>query len=101
MATATSEDDDRPIRGIGELISVFEAAEKASGRFRIGVEAEKFGVHAPSGAPLSYDGERSVVRVFDALGRFGWIPERESETGPVVALRRNGASITLEPGSQL
>jgi glutamate--cysteine ligase len=101
MATATHADDERPIRGIGELVSVFQAAEKPPERFRIGVEAEKFGVHAPTGAPISYEGERSVVRIFDALGRFGWLPERESEDGPVLALRRDGASITLEPGSQL
>jgi glutamate--cysteine ligase len=101
MATPTNDDDERPIRGMGELVSVFEAAEKPLERFRIGVEAEKFGVHAPTGAPLAYEGERSVVRIFDALGPFGWLSERESEGGPVLALRRDGASITLEPGSQL
>jgi glutamate--cysteine ligase len=101
MATPTSAEDDLPIRGLSDLISVFEAAEKPPERGRIGVEAEKFAVHAPTGAPLSYDGERSVARVFDALAKFGWLPERESERGPVIALRRNGASITLEPGSQL
>jgi glutamate--cysteine ligase len=101
MATPTNEEDERPIRGMGDLVSVFEAAEKPPERYRIGVEAEKFGVHAASGAPVSYDGARSVTRVFDALARFGWIPEREGEGGPVLALRRAGASITLEPGSQL
>ncbi|HEX6271474.1 MAG TPA: glutamate-cysteine ligase family protein [Polyangiaceae bacterium] len=101
MATPTSADDDRPIRGLADLISVFEAAEKPPERALIGVEAEKFAVHAPTGAPLSYDGERSVARIFDALAAFGWVPERESERGPVIALRRGPASITLEPGSQL
>jgi glutamate--cysteine ligase len=100
MAVETNVDDGRPIRGLAELVSVFQTAEKPSGPFRIGVEAEKFGVHAPTGAPLSYDGERSVVRIFDELSRQGWVPERETPDGPVVALRRNGASITLEPGSQ-
>jgi len=100
MALETNVDDGRPIRGLAELVSVFQGAEKPSGPFRIGVEAEKFGVHAPTGTPISYDGERSVVRIFDALERCGWLPEREKADGPVVALRRNGASITLEPGSQ-
>jgi len=100
MAVETNVDDGRPIRGLAELVSVFQGAEKPSGPFRIGVEAEKFGVHAPTGTPLSYDGERGVVRIFDALERCGWMPERETADGPVVALRRNGASITLEPGSQ-
>jgi glutamate--cysteine ligase len=101
MATQPNDDDDRPLGGLADLVSVFESAEKPAERFRIGVEAEKFGVHAPTGAPISYDGERSVTRIFAALEKVGWLPERESETGPVVALRRNGASITLEPGSQL
>lgn len=101
MAAPTHADDDRPLRGLGDFVSVFEAAEKPADRFRIGVEAEKFGVHAPSGAPIGYAGERSVARIFDALARLGWAAERESDNGPVVALRRNGASITLEPGSQL
>jgi glutamate--cysteine ligase len=101
MATTNSEDDERPVRGLSDLVSVFEAAEKPPERYRIGVEAEKFGVHAPTGAPIGYEGQRSVERIFDALQRFGWLPERESEKGPVVALRRDGASITLEPGSQL
>ena len=101
MATPTNEDDERPIRGMSDLVSVFEAAEKPPERFRIGVEAEKFGVDAATGAPISYAGVRSVTSVFEALARLGWLPERESAGGPVVALRRAGASITLEPGSQL
>src|SRR5262245_20738734 len=101
MATQPNDDDERPIHGLADLVSVFEPAEKPADRFRIGVEAEKFGVHAPTGAPISYDGARSVTRIFDALTELGWQPERESEKGPVLALRRNGASITLEPGSQL
>jgi glutamate--cysteine ligase len=101
MAAPTQADDDRPLRGLGDFVSVFEAAEKPEHRFRIGVEAEKFGVHAASGVPIGYAGERSVTRIFDALAPYGWSAERESENGPVVALRRNGASITLEPGSQL
>lgn len=101
MPTTKTEDDDRPLRDHADLVSVFQAAEKPKERFRIGVEAEKFGVHVPTGAPISYEGERSVTRIFDSLARYGWHTEREREDGPVLALRRDGASITLEPGSQL
>jgi glutamate--cysteine ligase len=101
MPTTKTEDDERPLRDLADLVGVFQAAEKPKERFRIGVEAEKFGVHAPTGAPISYEGERSVTRIFDALARHGWLPEREVENGPILALRRGGASITLEPGSQL
>jgi glutamate--cysteine ligase len=51
---------------------------------------------------VPYDGDRGVARILAELASaHGWHPERESESGPVIALLRNGASITLEPGGQL
>jgi glutamate--cysteine ligase len=91
---------DAPVRSLDELDEVFRAAEKPAQQFRIGAEAEKFAITS-AGAPLEYEGERGVVGIFEALGDFGWEPERESPGGPVIALRRGSASITLEPGSQL
>lgn len=101
MAAPSSAQDDRPIQGLDDLLGVFAAAEKPESEFRIGTEAEKFGVDRVSGAPLSYDGPRGVVRIFEALAEYGWQPEREVDGGPVIALRRGSSSITLEPGSQL
>jgi glutamate--cysteine ligase len=92
--------NDRPIRDLDELTDVFRSAEKRPDKFRIGAEAEKFAINS-EGAPLHYEGERGVVGIFEALGEFGWEAERESPDGPVIALRRGNASITLEPGSQL
>jgi glutamate--cysteine ligase len=85
---------------LDELDEVFRAAEKPAAQFRIGAEAEKFAITS-DGQPLQYEGERGVVGVFHALEDFGWEPERESPRGPVIALRRGAASITLEPGSQV
>src|SRR6185437_3430222 len=52
--------------------------------------------------PLPYLGDRSVLRVLEHLhNHHGWMPEREHDGGPVIALMRGGASITLEPGAQL
>jgi len=92
--------NDRPIQSLDELDAVFRAAEKPADKFRIGAEAEKFAIKA-DGAPLQYEGADGVVGIFDALSEYGWEPERESPDGPVISLRRGGASITLEPGSQL
>jgi glutamate--cysteine ligase len=92
--------NDRPIRDLDELSAVFSAAEKPADKFRIGAEAEKFAIKA-DGSPLQYEGPEGVVGIFDALADFGWEPERESPDGPVISLRRGGASVTLEPGSQL
>lgn len=94
-------DDSRPVRRLDDLLEPFFAAEKPSEAFRIGMESEKFGVHAETGAPLPYQGEQGVEGVFAALVELGWAPERELEGGPVVALRRGPASVTLEPGAQL
>lgn len=99
MADATAEDS-RPIRGTDDLLAIFQAAEKPPSAFRIGAESEKFGVHAETGAPLAYDGPFGVVRIFEALIERGFVPEREVEGGPIVALRRGRTSITLEPGAQ-
>jgi glutamate--cysteine ligase len=91
---------DRPLTSVDQLIEVFHAAEKPATQFRIGAEAEKFAV-TQAGEPLQYEGERGVVGIFQALGDFGWEPEREAPEGPPIALRRGASSITLEPGSQL
>ncbi len=68
----------------------------------IGTEAERIAVVREDGSPLPYAGSVSVVAVFDWLiAEHGWEPERERAGGPVIALRREGASVTLEPGSQI
>lgn len=101
MTVHEAQEDSRLIKGRDDLLSVFQAAEKPPESFRIGAEAEKFGVHAETFAPLSYDGEFGVTRIFDALLARGFHAEREHPDGPVIALQRGGTSITLEPGSQL
>lgn len=90
------------LRSDDDLLGLFHEAIKAPERFRIGAESEKFGVDATTGAALPYEGERSVFAVLSALAeRHGWTPDRERPDGPLIALLRNGASITLEPGGQL
>lgn len=85
-----------------DLLFPFHEAIKPEGLHRIGAEAEKFGVDATTGAALPYEGERSVVTVLEALmDRHGWKPDRERPDEPLIALTRNRASITLEPGAQL
>lgn len=61
---------------------------------------EKFGV-LPNGAPIGYDGATGVSRFMEMLERdHGWAGEGEVPGAPTIALLRNNASITLEPGSQ-
>jgi glutamate--cysteine ligase len=99
-STEPSADD--VLTDFDQLLEPFVRAEKPEEQWRIGPEAEKFGVDATTGAPLSYDGERGVLRVLKALvDSHGWKPVAESAGGPVISLLREHASITLEPGAQL
>lgn len=100
MTAATPTTTDKPISGYDDLLSIFHNAIKPQSAFRVGAEMEKFGVY-DDGSPVPYEGERGVRAILEDLVKKGWQPERESEDGPLIALVRNGASITLEPGSQL
>src|SRR6185369_14607623 len=92
----------QPLTTLDDLLIPFHEAIKPEAQFRIGAEAEKFGVDAETGAPLPYEGERSVLTVLEALvERHGWRAEHEYPGGPLIALLRAGASVTLEPGGQL
>lgn len=85
-----------------DLFAPFHESLKPASQWRVGTEAEKFGVVENGFAPLPYAGTCSVQSVLDALvAQFGWQPEREYEGGEVIALKRGEASITLEPGAQL
>jgi glutamate--cysteine ligase len=100
--TQTDSRDNEPIRRRDDLLLPFVEAFKPASEWRIGPEAEKFGVFTPSGAPVPYSGKRSVLGVLEDLeAKHGWKPEREHEGAPVIALLRGGASVTLEPGGQL
>jgi glutamate--cysteine ligase len=84
-----------------DLFRPFHEAIKPRDQWRIGAEAEKFGVVTATGAAVPYDGERGITGVFAALQKHGWQPMSEVEAGPILALARDGASVTLEPGGQL
>ena len=93
---------DAPLRGLDDLLLLFHEAEKPKERWRVGTEAERIAVCQTDGAHLPYEGPISVVAIFDRLiAEHGWEPVRETDGGPVIALRRDEASVTLEPGSQI
>jgi glutamate--cysteine ligase len=90
---------DRPIARYDDLLAPFHQA--LSPAHRIGIEMEKPGVYA-DGTPISYEGDRGILAIFDYLqSTHGWSPESETPGGPIIALRRGQASVTLEPGAQL
>lgn len=90
-----------PLKHPEQLLAPFEAAYKPPSEFRVGTEAEKFGL-LPDRSPVPFEGTSGVGAVLASLAdRFGWEPSREHAKGEVISLRRDQASITLEPAAQL
>lgn len=66
----------------------------------VGTEHEKLGFANPQGDPIEYFGEHGIEALFERLAeRYGW--KRVYDGGYLLALTRDGASVTLEPGGQL
>jgi len=81
------------------LCRVFRQGEKPPEKWRIGTEHELMGFFSQDGRPVPYAGENGIVTLLEAFGQLGW--ERMEENGHLIALLKDGASITLEPGGQL
>ncbi len=93
--------DDRPLTHEEQLLEPFLTAIKPESEFRCGAEAEKPGVLADF-STFPYESPKGGVSdVLASLAARGWHEERELEGGPLLALLKDGASITLEPGAQL
>ena len=89
-----------------ELVTYFERALRPDpATHLIGTELEKFGLarDEQAGAYMPVRYEPHVRSVLDGLvEQFGWgLGTDKGSGGEVVELRRDGASITLEPGGQL
>jgi glutamate--cysteine ligase len=85
-----------------DLLEPFYESLKPAEAWKVGTEAEKFGLLEESLAPIPYDGPRGVHAVMAQMAeRFDWVPESEYQGGDIISLKRGLASITLEPGAQL
>lgn len=91
---------DRPVEGMGDLLSYFHDAETPREDWRVGTEHEKVGVYADTGDRVPYEGPYGIGALLEKIASsVGW--ERIEERGRVIALSHEGASITLEPGGQI
>lgn len=87
-----------PIRHRQQLIDSLASGSKPKSAWRIGTEHEKFGFRLDDLRPLTWEGEQGIGALLEGLTRFGW--QRVSENGKLIALSRDGASVTLEPAGQ-
>ncbi len=87
-----------PIQSFSELVGYFESGCKPRERWRIGAEHEKFAFRLDDHRRPAYAGPDGIQAMLKGMMRFGWQPVEEK--GYLIALLRNGASVTLEPGGQ-
>ena len=87
-----------PIESRRQLVEYFAAGNKPKADWRMGTEHEKFGFDKKTLKPLPYDGSPGIRAMLDGMTRFGWEPVVEGNNP--IALARNKASVTLEPGGQ-
>jgi len=96
--------DPQRVSSIDELVAYFRVAETDVADFRIGTEHEKIGVYRDTFERVPYEGVRGIGALLEAVARSGgeggaW--QRIFEGEKLIALEKDGASITLEPGGQL
>ena len=88
------------IRKPAELEEFFHTSGKPRPEWRVGTEYEKIGIDRRSGKAITYSGARGVEVILRGLvEEYGWEPQEEE--GHPIALVREKAQITLEPGGQI
>lgn len=87
-----------PIENRRQLVEYFAAGNKPRADWRMGTEHEKFGFDKKTLKPLPYEGDNGIRAMLEGMRRFGWEPVVEGNN--TIALLRDKASVTLEPGGQ-
>jgi glutamate--cysteine ligase len=94
--------DPTPLSSFRDLVAHFEHGSRPREAFRVGMEYEKLALDARTLAPLPYEaapGAPSIRLLLEHLAAaHGWRPSYEGDLP--IALERDRASITLEPGGQ-
>lgn len=91
---------DRPVEGQGDLLEYFRESETPREDWRVGTEHEKVGVYADTGDRVPFEGPYGIGVLLEKIAvAAGWDPVEER--GKTIALLKDGASVTLEPGGQI
>jgi glutamate--cysteine ligase len=98
--SGAGQDDLRPVTSVDDLVALIASGEKPRERWRVGTEHEKIGLYADGFRRVPFEGERGIAALLEKIAAAdGW--ERTYEGDHLIALGKDGASITLEPGGQL
>lgn len=98
MAAPSSGKTTVPLRDKAQMIDYLAKGEKPIEDWRIGTEHEKIGFSNGDLLPLPYEGPCSIKSMLEGMQRFNWQPVEEN--GKLIALKREGGSVSLEPGGQ-
>jgi glutamate--cysteine ligase len=91
------EADLTPITSRRQLAEWFAAGSKPRDAWRIGTEHEKFGFRRAGFAAPGYE-DHGIRAMLEGLQAKGWEPILDA--GKPIGLKRDGASVSLEPGGQ-
>jgi glutamate--cysteine ligase len=88
------------VESVEVLVDFLRSGSKPPERWRVGTEHEKIGLTASDHGVVPFEGERGIEALLLRVTEVdGWQPVREGSH--TIALLKDGASITLEPGGQL
>ena len=90
--------DETPISSVQQLRDFMLAGAKPRSRWVIGTEHEKFGWLDSELRHPPYGGPHGIGQLLSAFEAEGWQATREGAA--IIALVKDGASLTLEPGGQ-
>lgn len=83
-----------------QMVDYIADGETPKADWKLGTEHEKFCYTIADHAPLAYEGASGIKALLEGFrDRFNWEPVYEGDH--IIALKKDGASVTLEPGGQL
>lgn len=95
----SSTDDERTIESKAALADYLATGSKPKESWRLGTEHEKFVYKRDTLMPPSYGEPGGIRDILGGIALLGWEPIIEG--GNVIALKKDNASVSLEPGGQL
>lgn len=99
MSSHAGSGDRTPIVGLDQLVAFHAQGEKSPEHWRVGTEHEKFAYARPNLDPLHYRGNPGIRTLLESMAsRSGWTPSFDGTE--IIALTKDGANISLEPGGQ-